>query len=92
MEVAEVACAFESGDSYFHPGSSRIFFVFVKWERMRRHRMLGPMEGRGRCRNFVIFCHLYSAAAKFSLHMAMDSNRTSVSCGERLASWRYVEK
>ena len=33
MEEAEVAYAFESGDSYFQPGSSRICFVFVKWER-----------------------------------------------------------
>ena len=67
MEEAEVAYAFESGDSYFQPGSSRICFVFVKWERMRRHRMLAGWEGgrEGGMPLHRIFCHLYSAAAKF---------------------------
>ena len=60
MEVAEVACAFESGDSYFQPGSSRICFVFVKWERMRRHRMLAGREGgMGRCRSFVFLSSVF---------------------------------
>ena len=56
LPMEEVACAFESGDSYFHPGSSRICFVFVKWERMHRHRMLVGREGdRGLCCSFVFF-------------------------------------
>ena len=36
--------------------------------------------------------YFMSSVFRSNLHMAMDSNRTSVSCGARLASWRFVEK
>ena len=67
MEEAEVAYAFESGDSYFQPGSSRICFVFVKWERTDAPPSdVGGVGGReGGMPLHRIFCHLYSAAAKF---------------------------
>ena len=46
-------------------------------------------RGTGGC---AAASYFLSSVFRSNLHMAMDSNRTSVSCGARLASWRFVEK